>query len=417
MPSRGRFTLLTIRGIPVGVDWSWFFVLFLIIWLLSGFYRDVLGTTQDSLEPYALAVASAFGFFASILLHELGHAVIAQRNKIGISNITLWMFGGVASLDREPESAGAEFRIAVAGPVVTLLITAACLGIGAGADGKSFWDGASFDESAQISAGVAVLAWLANINAAILIFNLLPAFPLDGGRIVRAIAWRLTGNRDRATIFAARLGQGFAYAFIAIGVLLALTGNLFGGVWLALIGWMLAGSARATANRSKLNTKLDGLVVADVMDAEPVAIPAGTTVEQALDEYFLRYRWPWFPVVDTGQRFIGLLNRGTADAVPETSRTSQVVDEIIDPGGSTDQTVSSDEPLEALLANVGAAPARRPRRRRRDRPPDRRDHAGAGGSGAARRSSLIVAVTNSAVMTTALPTHHWQIASIMNSSR
>ena len=115
---------------------------------------------------------------------------------------------------------------------------------------------------------------------------------------------------------------------------------------------MLGGSARATANRSKLNTKLGGLRVADVMDAEPVAIPAGATVEEALDEYFLRYRWPWFPVVDAGHRFIGLLNRGTADAIPETNRNSQVVSEIIDPGGSRDQTVSSEEPLEALLANI-----------------------------------------------------------------
>ena len=352
MPERGRFTLLTIRGIPIGVDWTWFFILFLIIWLLSGFYRDVLGTTQDSIEPYALAVGSAFGFFASILLHELGHAVIAVRNKIGISQITLWMFGGVASLDREPDSAGAEFRIAAAGPAVTLLITAACLGAGAAIDGSTFWDGASFDENAEISTGVAVLAWLANINAAILIFNLLPAFPLDGGRIARALVWKVTGNRERATIFAARLGQGFAYAFIAIGILIALGGSLFAGVWLALIGWMLGGSARATAERSKLNTKLGDLRVADVMDAEPVAIPELATVEQALDEYFLRYRWPWFPVVDAGQRFVGLLNRGTADAVPEPSRTSQTVGEIIDPGGSTDQTVSSDEPLEALLANL-----------------------------------------------------------------
>jgi len=351
MPERGRFTLLTIRGIPIGVDWTWFFILFLIIWLLSGFYRDVLGTTQDSIQPYALAVASAFGFFASILLHELGHAVIARRNRIGISQITLWMFGGVAALDRDPDTAGAEFRIAAAGPAVTLLITAACLAAGAAIDGGGFWEGA-FDENASVSTGVAVLAWLANINAAILIFNLLPAFPLDGGRIARAIVWRLTGNRDRATIFSARLGQGFAYAFIALGILLALSGSLFAGVWLALIGWMLGGSARATAERSKLNTKLGGLRVADVMDSEPVAIPAGATVEEALEQYFLRYRWPWFPVVDAGHRFVGLLNRGTADAVPETTRTSRTVSEIIDPGGSTEQTVGSDEPLEALLANV-----------------------------------------------------------------
>ena len=109
---------------------------------------------------------------------------------------------------------------------------------------------------------------------------------------------------------------------------------------------MLGGSARASANRSKLNTKLGGLRVADVMDTEPVTIPAGTTVDRALDEYFLRYRWPWFPVVDAGQRFLGLLNRGTADAVPETSRTSQTVSEILDPTGSSEQTVKSDEPLE-----------------------------------------------------------------------
>lgn len=352
MPTRGRFTLLTIRGIPVGVDWSWFFVLFLIIWLLSGFYRDILGTSQDSVEPYVLAVVSAFGFFASILLHELGHAVIAQRNGIGISSITLWMFGGVAALDRDPDSAGAEFRIAAAGPAVTMVIGFACLALGVAIDGSTFWEGAGFEENADISTGVAVLAWLANINLLILVFNLLPAFPLDGGRIVRAIVWRLTSNREKATIFSARLGQGFAYAFIAIGIVMLLFGDLFFGAWLALIGWMLGSTARDTANRSKLNTKLGGLRVADVMDSEPVAIPAGATVEQALDEYFLRYRWPWFPVVDAGQRFIGLLNRGTADAVPETSRNSQVVSEIIDPGGSTDQTVGSDEPLDALLANV-----------------------------------------------------------------
>jgi CBS domain-containing protein len=235
---------------------------------------------------------------------------------------------------------------------VTLLITAACLGAGALIDGSSFWDGASFDENATISTGVAVLAWLANINAVILVFNLLPAFPLDGGRIARAIAWKLSGNRDRATIFAARLGQGFAYAFIAIGILLALAGSIFTGVWLALIGWMLAGSARASANRSRLNTRLDGLRVADVMDAEPVAIPAEASVEQALDEYFLRYRFPWFPVVDGGGRFLGLVNRGSADAIPEPDRAGRRVSEIVGADGSQAPTVSSDEPVGDLLANV-----------------------------------------------------------------
>lgn len=353
MPQRSKFTLLTVRGIPVGVDWSWFFVLFLVIWLLSGYYRDLLGGPDGSTEPYVLAVLSAIGFFGSILLHELGHAVVALRNKIGITQITLWMFGGIAGLAKDPESAGVEFRIAAAGPAVTFVIGAACLGAGAAIDGSAFWDGATFNDQASISSSVAVLAWIGNINAAILVFNLLPAFPLDGGRIARAIAWKVTGNRDRATTFAARLGQGFALLFIAIGVVLMLSGAFIGGVWLALIGWMLGSSARATEVRSELNRRLGDLRVADVMDAEPVAIPADTTIERALDEYFLRYRWPWFPVVDAAQRFVGLINRGAADSVPEGNRTKSTVSEVIaDDDETAEQTVRIDAPVESLLANL-----------------------------------------------------------------
>ena len=354
MPRR-KFTLLTVRGIPVGVDWSWFFVLFVVIWFLSGYFRDELGSPQDSTEPYALAVVTAIGFFASILLHELGHAIVALRNGIGISQITLWMFGGIAGLKKDPESPGVEFRIAAAGPAVTLVIAAACLGIGTAIEGAAFWQGAPFDEGPSISAPVAVLAWLGYINAAILIFNLLPAFPLDGGRIARAVAWKLTGDRERATGFAGRLGQIFAFGFVALGVLMMLTGALFAGVWLAVIGWMLGQSARASVVRSELNKRLGGLRVADVMDDDPVAIPSDATVERALDEYFLRYRWPWFPVVDAAQRFVGLLNRGAADAVPEINRTSRTVSELLAADGIEDhdgELVRSDAPIESLLANI-----------------------------------------------------------------
>jgi CBS domain-containing protein len=238
---------------------------------------------------------------------------------------------------------------------VTLVIAVIALAAGAAVDGGAFWDGATFDESAKISAGVAVLAWIGNINAAILVFNLLPAFPLDGGRIVRAIAWKVTGDRERGTIFAARLGQGFAFVFIAIGVALLLVGDPVSGIWLALIGWMLGSSARATAAQSELNRRISGLRVADVMDSEPVAIPSDTTVDRALDEYFLRYRWPWFPVVDTAQRFVGLLNRGAADSVPELSRSSRTVSQLlagVEPDDAGEQVVRSDEPIESLLANI-----------------------------------------------------------------
>ncbi len=353
MASRGNYTLFSFRGIPIGVDWSWFLVLFLVIWLLSGFYSDLLGASDDAVEPYVLAVTSALLFFGSILLHELGHAVVALRNGIGISHITLWMFGGVAGLERDSKSAGEEFRIAIAGPVVTLVIAALCLLAGAVLGGEGFWRSATFDEGASISGPVAVLAWLGNINALILVFNLLPAFPLDGGRVARAAAWQLTGDRERATGFAARLGQGFALLFIAGGVLLMLTGAFLAGLWIAVIGWMLGSSARATVARNELNRRIGDVSVADVMDTDPVAIPDDTSVEAALEEYFLRYQWPWFPVVDAGRRFVGLVKRGAADSVPELTRASRRVSELLDDGaGAGEQRVRDDAPLESLLGNA-----------------------------------------------------------------
>jgi CBS domain-containing protein len=172
---------------------------------------------------------------------------------------------------------------------------------------------------------------------------------MDGGRIALATAWKLTGDRNRGTLFAARLGQVMAALIIVAGVALILVGDAFSGIWLALIGWMLLNAARATTARTELAQRIGGLRVADVMDDEPVAIPGDATVERALDEYFLRYRWPWFPVVDAAHRFLGLLNRGTADSVPEVSRASQTVEELLPGRGGS---VRTDEPIESLLANV-----------------------------------------------------------------
>ncbi len=242
----GSITLFHVRGIRVGVDWSWFIVLFLVIFWLSSFYADVLGTDSTSGGAYALAVGSALGFFGSILLHELGHAFVAMRNGVGISSIQLWIFGGVARMDREADSPSTEFKIAVAGPLVTLAITVVLTAIGlAGAGYDGFRDAVELKSSADTPGVLAMVAWLAQINFLVLIFNLLPAFPMDGGRIARAIAWRRTGDRAAATRFAATLGQFFAYLFIAAGIFLVITGAVFAGVWLALIGMVINGSARA----------------------------------------------------------------------------------------------------------------------------------------------------------------------------
>ena len=352
MSAGSQLTLFTFRGIRIGVDYSWFFVLFILIIYLSGVYRDVLSADTADSQPYVLAVVTALGFFASILLHELGHAVVAARNGIPISEITLWLFGGVARMTRDSDSPGTEFKVAVAGPIVTLVLAAAFTGIGiALSGGDEFWQALTVEEGANSSGALAVVSWLASINMLVLIFNLIPAFPLDGGRIARAIAWKVTGNRNRATRFAAVVGQGFSYAFIALGLLWLVAGNVLGGIWLALIGFILAQSARGSAMQSKFSSRIEGISVADVMDAEPVAIPESTSVERAIDEYFLRYRWPWFPVVDAGDHFRGLLVREVADAVPEPNRAQQTVADVFELDASGTLRVRDDAPLESLLGN------------------------------------------------------------------
>jgi Zn-dependent protease len=351
MPSRGAVTLFYVRGIRISADYSWFLVLLLVIIWLSELYRDVLSTSASDAEPYFLAVVSAVLFFGSIVLHELGHALVAVRKGIAISDITLWLFGGVARLRRDSDSPGTELQIALAGPAVTLLIALACTGVGLAVGGEDFWEAMRAQTAADASGGLALLAWLASINALVLIFNLIPAFPLDGGRVVRATAWRLTGSRNRGTRFAAMLGQGFSYLFIGVGVFLVLSGAVLDGVWLALIGFILGGSARSATVQTELSSRIEHLKVADVMDSEPVSIPENASVERALDEYFLRYRWPWFPVVDAAQRFRGLLQRGAADAVPEGRRTRARVAEFVTADRDGSLHVRDDAPLEAVLGN------------------------------------------------------------------
>jgi Zn-dependent protease len=347
----GSLTLFRVRGIRVAVDWSWFLVLFLVIFYLSQLFGDVLGESSSDSAPFLLAILGAFGFFGSIVLHELGHAFVALRNGIGISSIQLWIFGGMARMNRETDSPAAEFKVAIAGPLVTLAIVVVLTAVGITAAGwEEFRKAALVESDAGTSGVLAMVAWLAMINFLVLIFNLLPAFPMDGGRIVRAIAWWRSGSRSSATRFAAKLGRGFAWLFIGGGVLLVFDGYAFSGVWLALIGFVINGSARAAAAETAITSGISKLTVSDVMDREPVAIPDKLSVEQALDEYFLRYRWPWFPVVDAAQHFVGLVIRDRADEVPETSRTTSFVSDLLEHDDGTFQ-VRDDAPLDTLLAN------------------------------------------------------------------
>jgi Zn-dependent protease len=353
MTARGGVTLFHVRGIRIAADYSWFIVLLLVIIFLTQEFRDVLGVSSSDTEPYVLAVISAILFFGSILLHELGHAFVAIRNGIEISDITLWMFGGLARLKRDSDTPGTELKIALAGPAVTVVIVLVCAAIGFAVGGNEFGDAMRGERSLDASGPLALLAWLASINVLVLIFNMIPAFPLDGGRVVRAIAWRITGSRTSGTRFAATVGQGFSYLFIAFGLYLALAveGQTINGIWLALIGFIIGSSARSATVQTEITSRIEHLRVADVMDADPIAIPEDISVERALDEFFLRYRWPWFPVVDPAQRFRGLLQRGAADAVPEGRRDAASVSEFLTADADGGLVVRDDAPLEVVLGN------------------------------------------------------------------
>ncbi len=347
-------TLFHVRGIRIAVDWSWFLILFLVIFWMSQFYEELLGRSGSSSQAFLLAVLTAAGFFGSILLHELGHAFVARRNGIGISSIQLWIFGGMARMDREADTPGIEARVALGGPAVTLMIFSVCaaLGIGLGS-WTEFHEAATFESRVGAPAVPAMFDWLASINLLLLIFNLIPAFPMDGGRVARAIAWRRTGDRNAATRFAADLGGILGWGIVAAGAYMAVTDSIFGsfgGIWLALVGIMITGAAKGASRQTQVSGRIHHISVADVMDRQPVTIPGDISVEQALDQYFLRYRWPWFPVVDAAHRFLGLLQREAADEVPEVSRTISLVSEIVDHDRGL--FVRDDAPLDSLLSNA-----------------------------------------------------------------
>ncbi|HVI17839.1 MAG TPA: site-2 protease family protein, partial [Gaiellales bacterium] len=229
----GSIRLARIFGIRIGVDLSWFFVLFLIIWSLSDEFQNLF-PGQDS-KAFALAVVTALLFFLSILLHELGHAVVAIRNGIPILGIDLWLFGGVAKLGRDTDSPGVEFRVAVAGPLVTAAIVLICFGVGTAlSDADTVLHLTRF-QAVHMGGLVVVLSYLCTINFFVFFFNLIPGFPLDGGRIARAIAWKITGDRYRATRFAALLGRAAGWGMVAFGALIltgVLASDTFSGIWL-----------------------------------------------------------------------------------------------------------------------------------------------------------------------------------------
>ena len=339
------FALGRIFGIRIGVNASWFLILFLFIFWLSRSFTDILG---DETTGYAAALGAAVLFFGSIVLHELGHALAARRSGIEVTGIDLFFFGGVMKMSRDTDTPGREFFVAIAGPLVTLAIVIVGTAVGVLLAGsQEFLDAARLDGAAPSDVALLLVSFLVTMNAVLLVFNLVPAFPLDGGRVARAVAWKLTGDRGKATRFAAYVGQGFAILLVGFGIFLSTTGELFDGLWLAVLGYLLFQSARAAVLQTAVTSRLEGVTVADIMDAEPVTVPAQLPVARAYDEFFLRYQgWPWFAVVEDDGRFAGLVHREAVEAAARENRDVPVRDLATASG-----EVRADAPLEALLGS------------------------------------------------------------------
>lgn len=333
-----------LAGIPIGVQPLWLAIVALITWMLGAVYYPDEAPGIAPAAAYALGLLSALLLFGSILLHELGHAIVARRHGVEIEEIDLWLLGGVARMSGYPKRALDELRFALAGPAVTLVIA------------LLFWAIAAALPASSPDWLQALVEYQAFVNSAILVFNLIPAFPLDGGRVARALLWWRRGDIAAATAVAAAIGRGLGYAMIGLGVF-GFAAGVFGGLWLALVGLFVIAAAKAEEGGLRVRLALSGRSAGRLMSFPAVTIPAEATVAEAVGTYFLGAKHPAFPVVEAG-RLVGMVDSERIARVAPRERASTRVGEVsyYDPA----LVVREDQDVAELLerpsfARVGRA--------------------------------------------------------------
>jgi Zn-dependent protease len=301
--NKSAISLGRILGIPIGLDYSWFLIFALLTWSLATSYYPAEFGNWPVVQYWVVGAATAILLFVSVLLHELGHSVVALRYKIPVRSITLFIFGGVAQIGSEPPSAIAEFWIAIAGPITSfaLAILFGLLQPLVGALGPL----------------LAIAKYLAYINGALALFNLIPGFPLDGGRVFRAILWGSTHSLRRATLIAANVGRFIAYGFIILGVWQMFSGNFGNGLWIAFIGWFLETAAASQIKQQTIQDLLAGHHVADTMRRDYTSILPNTTLEKLINEHILGSGRRSL-VVKQDERVVGLLTLHNVKAIPSS---------------------------------------------------------------------------------------------------
>ena len=344
-----NLSLGRIAGIHVGLNWSLLVVAGLIAWSLATGLLPAASPGQTSGAYWTAGIVSAFVYLACLLAHELAHSVVAMRRGVRVEGITLWLFGGVSRFSSESSSPGAQAWITFVGPLTSLLLGVvfflASVAIGGGAHYPSLL--------------AATLAWLGFINILLGVFNLLPAFPLDGGRILQSLIWLRTRDRLRATRIAARIGMAFAFLFIAYGLITFFAaGSLIGGVWSIFLGWFLLSAARAEETGSLIRQALSGIRVSELMTPNPVEAPDDVTVEEALHGYILASRHSTFPTHDSGGRLSGLLTLAALKNVAPNARTATLIKDIICPLDRVPTVRPGDPAANVLNVSEGCSEGR-----------------------------------------------------------
>ena len=328
----GRFEVVKIWGIPIRVHFSWLLVFGLVTWSLAAGYFPHEYPGWAARAYWAVGAVTALVFFASILVHELGHSWVALRNGIPIRSITLFVFGGVAQIAREPGAPGVELRIAIAGPATSFVLAALFAGI---------W---------QVVRDVPILAapaiWLARINFMVAAFNLIPGFPLDGGRLLRALVWRWTGSLRRASEAASFMGQLVAFAFIGWGIFTVLGGDVIGGMWIAFIGWFLQNAAAASRAEANLREMLRDVTVGHAMTRDCRRVERGASLDRIVHEEVLGAGRRCFVVTEDG-RLVGLLTLHEIKAIPKDRWAVVTVGDVMTPA---DKVTTVDPKTDLLTA-------------------------------------------------------------------
>jgi len=325
-----------VGGFEISLDYSWFVIFFLILGTFTGavFPAYVPGLSERTY--LAMGLAGTALFFVSLLVHELAHAYVARWRGLQVEGITLFIFGGATTIDAESRTPREEALIAVAGPAASIAIGAIFIGLDA------------VVEQPQVGA---LIGWLGVINLVLAIFNLIPGFPMDGGRVLRAIAWRMTGDIVRATKIAAGIGQFIAAAFIVIGFFRFFSGAGFGGLWIAFIGWFLLDAARASGAQVEINERLTGVRVGDVMAQQFETVDANSNLQTFVHEHLLPTGQRCFVVIQQGMP-VGIITPHEVKTVDRARWPYKTVGDVMRPLDSL-QTVSAERPLAEALEMMG----------------------------------------------------------------